>query len=107
MRLARPAACRRAKVWDSLMHPTNFLTASPFDDIMSVGGAGAVRALSGLAATIAVGAPRPARREGGPLGADAGAETGPYSILTRDSGSRSRQVVAEELLAAHYPKLAG
>jgi len=41
------------------------------------------------------------------LGTDAGAETGPYSILTRDSGSRSRQVVAEELFTAHYPKLAG
>ena len=41
------------------------------------------------------------------MGADAGAETGPYGILTRDSGSRSRQVVAEELFAAHYPKLAG
>ena len=41
------------------------------------------------------------------MGADAGAETGPYGILTRDSGSRSRQVVAEELFTAHYPKLAG
>jgi RNA polymerase sigma-70 factor (ECF subfamily) len=41
------------------------------------------------------------------LGTDAGAETGPYGILTRDSGSRSRQAVAEELFSAHYPKLAG
>jgi RNA polymerase sigma-70 factor, ECF subfamily len=41
------------------------------------------------------------------LGTDAGAETGPYGILTRGSDSRSRQVVAEELFAAHYPKLAG
>ena len=41
------------------------------------------------------------------MGADAGAETGPYGILTKDSGSRSRQVVAEELFTAHYPKLAG
>jgi len=41
------------------------------------------------------------------LGTDAGAETGPYGILSRDSGSRSRQVVAEELFTAHYPRLAG
>ena len=41
------------------------------------------------------------------MGTDAGAETGPYGILTRESGSRSRQVVAEELFTAHYPKLAG
>ena len=41
------------------------------------------------------------------MGTDAGAETGPYGILSRDSGSRSRQVVAEELFTAHYPRLAG
>jgi RNA polymerase sigma-70 factor, ECF subfamily len=68
-----------------------------------------VLASSGLAATIAVGAPRAARRQGGPLGTDAGAETGPYSVLASDSGSRGRprQAVAEELFSAHYPKLAG
>jgi RNA polymerase sigma-70 factor, ECF subfamily len=38
---------------------------------------------------------------------DAGAETGPYSVLARGSGNHSRQAVAEELFAAHYPKLAG
>jgi RNA polymerase sigma-70 factor (ECF subfamily) len=41
------------------------------------------------------------------LGTDAGAETGPYSILTDAPAKRSRQVAAEELFAAHYPKLAG
>ena len=41
------------------------------------------------------------------MGTDAGAETGPYGVLERDSGSRSRQAVAEELFTAHYPKLAG
>ncbi len=41
------------------------------------------------------------------MGTDAGAETGPYSVLTRDSGKRSRETAAEELFAAHYPKLAG
>src|ERR1700722_16077460 len=89
------------------MHQTYSLAVPPFGDIMSVGGAGGVRAHSGLAATLAVGAPRAARRQGGPLGTDAGAETGPYGVLERDSGSRSRQAVAEELFTAHYPKLAG
>jgi RNA polymerase sigma-70 factor, ECF subfamily len=41
------------------------------------------------------------------LGTDAGAETGPYGTLTDAPGSRPRQAVAEELFAAHYPKLAG
>jgi RNA polymerase sigma-70 factor (ECF subfamily) len=41
------------------------------------------------------------------LGTDAGAETGPYGVLTDAPGRRSRQAVSEELFAAHYPKLAG
>ena len=41
------------------------------------------------------------------MGTDAGAETGPYGIIARNSGSRSRQMAAEELFTAHYPKLAG
>ena len=38
---------------------------------------------------------------------DAGAETGPYAIVTKTSGSGARQVLAEQLFTAHYPKLAG
>jgi RNA polymerase sigma-70 factor (ECF subfamily) len=39
------------------------------------------------------------------VGTDTGAETGPYAIVTKTS--HTRQAVAEELFAAHYPKLAG
>ena len=38
---------------------------------------------------------------------DAGAETGPYAIVTGTSGTDARQVLAEQLFASHYPKLAG
>ena len=41
------------------------------------------------------------------MGMDAGAETGPYAIVTGASGTGSRQILAEQLFAAHYPKLAG
>jgi RNA polymerase sigma-70 factor, ECF subfamily len=41
------------------------------------------------------------------VGTDAGAETGPYSIVTEHSDAGTRQVLAEQLFAAHYPKLAG
>ena len=41
------------------------------------------------------------------MGTDAGAETGPYSIVSEHSGATARQVLAEQLFAAHYPKLAG
>ncbi len=41
------------------------------------------------------------------MGTDAGAETGPYAIVTGTSGTGARQVLAEQLFAAHYPKLAG
>ena len=39
------------------------------------------------------------------MGTDAGAESGPYAIIT-DAPS-SRQALSEQLFAAHYPKLAG
>jgi RNA polymerase sigma-70 factor (ECF subfamily) len=41
------------------------------------------------------------------VGTDAGAETGPYGIVTDKSGAAARQVVAEQLFTVHYPKLAG
>ena len=41
------------------------------------------------------------------MGTDAGAETGPYAIVTGTSGTDARQVLAEQLFASHYPKLAG
>lgn len=39
------------------------------------------------------------------MGTDAGAETGPYAIVPATAGPR--QALAEQLFAAHYPKLAG
>ena len=41
------------------------------------------------------------------MGTDAGAETGPYAIVTGTSDTGARHVLAEQLFAAHYPKLAG
>ena len=41
------------------------------------------------------------------MGTDAGAETGPYGIVTDNSGAAARHVVAEQLFTVHYPKLAG
>jgi RNA polymerase sigma-70 factor, ECF subfamily len=44
---------------------------------------------------------------GGAVGTDAGAETGPYRMVTETSGTGARRAGAEQLFAAHYPKLAG
>jgi len=41
------------------------------------------------------------------VGTDAGAETGPYGIVTDNSGAAARQMVAEQLFTVQYPKLAG
>lgn len=41
------------------------------------------------------------------MGTDAGAETGPYGIVTETSGADARRMVAEQLFTVHYPKLAG
>ena len=41
------------------------------------------------------------------MGTDAGAETGPYGVVTDNSGAAARHVVAEQLFTVHYPKLAG
>src|ERR1700761_1854867 len=80
------------------MYPTSTLTG----DIMSVGGGGAA-----FAATISIGPPQAGRRGGGPVGTDAGAETGPYAVVTGTSDTGARHALAEQLFAAHYPKLAG
>jgi RNA polymerase sigma-70 factor (ECF subfamily) len=39
------------------------------------------------------------------VGSDAGAETGPYAVVTPNTGSRA--ALAEQLFTANYPKLAG
>ncbi len=39
------------------------------------------------------------------MGSDAGAETGPYAVVTANTGSRA--ALAEQLFTANYPKLAG
>ena len=41
------------------------------------------------------------------MGTDAGAETGPYGVVTDSSGAAARHLVAEQLFTVHYPKLAG
>jgi len=41
------------------------------------------------------------------VGTDAGAETGPYGVVTDTSGTAERRMVAEQLFTVHYPKLAG
>jgi RNA polymerase sigma-70 factor (ECF subfamily) len=41
------------------------------------------------------------------VGTDAGAETGPYAVITEASGSAAGRAAAEQLFVAHYPKLAG
>jgi RNA polymerase sigma-70 factor (ECF subfamily) len=93
------------------MHPTKLLTGPPFDDIMAVGTAAVL-----APAKPAPGRPVPAqpvptletaRRERGLVGTDAGAETGPYAVVTAAADASSRQAAAEELFAANYPKLAG
>ena len=84
------------------MYPTNTLAAPLTDEIMTVGGG-----TGALAATISIGAPRAGRLGGGPVGMDAGAETGPYAIVAEASGTGARRILAEQLFAAHYPKLAG
>jgi RNA polymerase sigma-70 factor (ECF subfamily) len=41
------------------------------------------------------------------VGTEAGAESGPYAVVSGPAGGRTRHAAAEELFAAHYPKLAG
>jgi RNA polymerase sigma-70 factor (ECF subfamily) len=92
------------------------LTGSPFDDIMADSAAGpalsqSVRAkdpvLPRSIRASPVLAPPAARRQGGLVGTDAGAETGPYAVVTGAAGTDTRGAAAEQLFTAHYPKLAG
>ena len=41
------------------------------------------------------------------MGTDAGAETGPYAVVSENSGASAREALAEQLFTANYPKLAG
>jgi RNA polymerase sigma-70 factor (ECF subfamily) len=41
------------------------------------------------------------------VGSDAGAETGPYTVVAPVAGAAARHAHTEQLFAAHYPKLAG
>jgi RNA polymerase sigma-70 factor (ECF subfamily) len=86
-----------------LKYPTNILGDAPrVDESISFGGAGGA-----LAATASVRLSRATWTQGGPVGTDAGAETGPYATVASGTGTGARRALAEELFAANYPKLAG
>jgi RNA polymerase sigma-70 factor, ECF subfamily len=87
------------------MHPTNMLTGPLFGDIMAVSATGPALVSSVLPPPVR--APRVARRERGLVGSDAGAETGPYAVVTGAASAGTRGAAAEQLFTAHYPKLAG
>jgi RNA polymerase sigma-70 factor (ECF subfamily) len=63
----------------------------------------------GASLTLTAAAPqhgsRAGRTQGGSLGSEAGAETGPYATLAPGTGAR--RALAEQLFTANYPKLAG
>jgi RNA polymerase sigma-70 factor, ECF subfamily len=85
------------------MYPTNTLgDAQQIDGFVAFGGAGAA-----LTVTTPQHGSRAARTQGGPVGTDASAETGPYATLTSQTGTGARRVLAEQLFTANYPKLAG
>src|SRR5215475_1989133 len=82
------------------MYTSKTLGDAPSLDGIIFGGAGAA-----LTTTAAVRVSSAARTQGGPVGTDAGAETGPHAIVTFGTGAR--RALAEQLFAANYPKLAG
>lgn len=83
------------------MYPTNTLgDARPLTEEITFGGAGAA-----LTTTAAQQIAQAARIQGGLVGTEAGAETGPYATLT--TGTGARRALAEQLFTANYPKLAG
>jgi RNA polymerase sigma-70 factor, ECF subfamily len=85
------------------MYPTNTLgDAPPLDGFVAFGGAGAA-----LTVTTPQHTSRAAQTQGGSVGTDASAETGPYATLTSESGTGARRALAEQLFSANYPKLAG
>jgi RNA polymerase sigma-70 factor, ECF subfamily len=96
------------------MYRTNTLSGPVAGDVMTAGGAGPMLENPPETLTITLGtaagsleAPAGGRRERGPVGTDAGAETGPYAVIAGTTGTGARRVLAEQLFAAHYPKLAG
>jgi RNA polymerase sigma-70 factor, ECF subfamily len=83
------------------MYSTNILgDARPFAEGLGLGGAGVT-----LTATAPQHTLRAGRTQGGSVGTEAGAETGPYATLAPGTGSR--RALAEQLFTANYPKLAG
>jgi RNA polymerase sigma-70 factor, ECF subfamily len=82
------------------MYPSKTLGDAPPLDGIIFGGAGAA-----LSTTAVVRIPSAEQTQGGPVGTDAGAETGPHATVT--SGTGARRALAERLFAANYPKLAG
>jgi RNA polymerase sigma-70 factor (ECF subfamily) len=74
--------------------------ARPFAEAVGFGGAGG--ALTGATAQQTSWA---GRTQGGSVGTEAGAETGPYATIT--AGTGARRALAEQLFTANYPKLAG
>ena len=75
--------------------------------MIGYGGAGVVLANTGPGDPVLTTLPWRERvaGTGGQVGAEAGAETGPYAAVT--SGPAARKALAEQLFAANYPKLAG
>jgi RNA polymerase sigma-70 factor (ECF subfamily) len=82
------------------MYPSKTLGDAPPIDGTIFGSAGAA-----LTTTAEVRVSSAAQTQGGPVGTDAGAETGPYATVA--SGTGARRALAERLFAANYPKLAG
>jgi RNA polymerase sigma-70 factor, ECF subfamily len=94
------------------MHPANTLTGPVPGETMAVGRAGPATEKGGQAnraasATISIEDAQQGRQERGPVGTDAGAETGPYAVVAGGRGTAAHGMAAEQLFAVHYPKLAG
>jgi RNA polymerase sigma-70 factor (ECF subfamily) len=83
------------------MYPTNTLgDARPLAEAIGFGSAGGALTDAAAQQTSWAG-----RTQGGSVGTEAGAETGPYATIA--SGTGARRAVAEQLFTANYPKLAG
>ena len=81
------------------MYPTDTLgDAPPLDDVIGLGGAGAA-----LNATVPVHLSQAERTQGGLVGTDAGAETGPYATITTSS-TGARRALAEQLFTGQLPE---
>jgi RNA polymerase sigma-70 factor (ECF subfamily) len=94
------------------MHPANTLNGPLPGEIMAAGGSVTAPGKPVLenpaaSATISIGATPNGRRGRGSVGTDAGAETGPYAVVASAKDTAERGMLAGQLFAAHYPKLAG